>query len=182
MQKLRHSEIGPSLKGISMLLQSAVIDRLFGRLSATYGREFLSRYEGVDEAAVKAAWAHELSGFAGRLDAIAWALDRLPQRAPNAIEFRALCRAAPVPDVPRIEQAAAAVEVVRAELARIGPLRVGAAGDAWARRVLAKHARGEPVSRYARTMAAEALGRQVTAADAPAPSECGNGLEGSKAC
>src|SRR5574337_288724 len=165
-----------------MLLQPAVIDRLFDRLAATYGREFLARYEGVDDAAVKAAWAHELAGFGDKLHAIAWALERLPQRAPNAIEFRALCRAAPAPSVPRIEQSAAAPDVVRAALARIGPLRVGSAGDGWARRVLAKHARGEPVSRYARTMAAEALGRQVTAADAPAPSECGNGLEGTAAC
>lgn len=153
-----------------MSLQPAVIDRLFERLGATYGREFTGRYDGIDDVAVKAAWAHELAGFAERLRDIAWALDHLPQRVPNAIEFRALCRMAPAPAVPRIERAPAAPQVVRDAMARLGPLRASAGGTEWARRILAKHARGEPVSRYARTMAAEAL-RDGRAAAPAAPTD-----------
>lgn len=156
-----------------MSLQPAVIDRLFERLAATYGRDFLARYEGVADAAVKAAWAHELAGFGERLRDIAWALEHLPHRAPNAIEFRALCRMAPAPDVPHLEHAPAAPEVRRAALERIGAAAGGATGDGWARRILAKHARGEPVSRFARNMAADALG---------ASKGCGNGREGVVAC
>lgn len=70
-------------------------DRLFLRLSVRYGESFLGQYRNQDMAAVKADWADVLDGWERCPSAIAWALDSLPERAPNAITFRNLCRAAP---------------------------------------------------------------------------------------
>lgn len=52
----------------------------------------------------KAAWAKELKGFADQMDKIAYALDHLPEKAPNVIEFRNLCRSAPQKELPRLER------------------------------------------------------------------------------
>ena len=73
-----------------MSLPLQVIERLFERLVATYGQEFVNKYQG-DLNQVKTVWAHELGGFANNLQSIATALESLPERAPNVIEFRNLC-------------------------------------------------------------------------------------------
>ena len=46
-----------------MSLQLKAVDHIFDRLSATYGRDFTGRWEGLDQNAIKSSWAHELSGF-----------------------------------------------------------------------------------------------------------------------
>ena len=84
-----------------MSLQIKAVDRIFHRLAATYGADFMRKYEGVDEADMKTVWAHELGGFAGDLMAIAWALENLPERCPNVIEFRAICRKSPRVELPQ---------------------------------------------------------------------------------
>lgn len=147
-----------------MSLPTRVIDRLFERLIATYGREFAARYEGIDTEAVKAAWAHELSGFAARLPDIAWALENLPERCPNAIEFRNLCRTAPAQNTPRLPEPPADPERVRAELAKLQAVRGGNAErdpKDWARVVLQRIERGERVLSYTRRSARAALGLQA---------------------
>jgi hypothetical protein len=106
-----------------MSLPCKVIDRLFDRLTVTYGAQFMRAYEGQQPAAVKSSWAHELAGFENRLDAVAWALETLPDRCPNVIEFRRLCRAAPSPDLPRLPDAVADPARVAAETARLGDVR-----------------------------------------------------------
>jgi hypothetical protein len=78
-----------------MSLPLEVIDRVFARLVATYGRDFSARWEGLDQNAVKSSWGHELGGYEKNLKAIAYALENLPERAPNVIEFRNICRRAP---------------------------------------------------------------------------------------
>ena len=80
-----------------MSLPLQAIDRLFARLQATYGRDFMERYIGLEAGAVKASWAHELSGFANDMHSLAWALEHLPERPPNVIEFRKIARQAPSP-------------------------------------------------------------------------------------
>lgn len=72
-----------------------MIDRLFARLTAVYGREFTGKFDGTTVDAVKAAWANELRGFEKNFEAIAWALDNLPEKCPNAVQFKFLCRRAP---------------------------------------------------------------------------------------
>ena len=72
-----------------------VIDRLFQRLAATYGAEWDRSISTVPLADIRTVWAHELQGFAGRLWRVAWALENLPERCPNVVAFKNLCRLAP---------------------------------------------------------------------------------------
>lgn len=90
------------------------IDRIFTKLSLTYGRAFMSQYEGLDPAAVKADWAMELSGFQRFPEALRYGLQNLPaERVPNVLQFRALCRRSPPPALkklpsPQMDEAARA--------------------------------------------------------------------------
>jgi hypothetical protein len=79
-------------------LPSPWVDSLFARLTVSYGRNFLSQYEGIDIAAVKADWANQLGWCKKDVDgkaeapAIAWALENLiPGKPPTSLEFRKLC-------------------------------------------------------------------------------------------
>ena len=110
-----------------MSLPTKAVDRIFHRLAATYGAEFMRKYEGVDEADMKTVWAHELGGFAGDLMAIAWALENLPERCPNVIEFRAICRKSPRVELPQLD-VKADPERVQSELAKLATARSVAAG------------------------------------------------------
>lgn len=140
------------------------IDRIFDKLTLTYGQSFLRRWADIDLNAVKSDWAHELAGFAQHPRAIAWALQNLPpEKPPTVLEFRALARKAPAEDTPRLEAPTAAAAVVQAELAKLAPIRVDHTArrgiDAsWAHRILAAHAAGVPktptVLRMAREVAA----------------------------
>ena len=121
-----------------MSLPCKVIDRLFDRLTVTYGVQFKRAYEGQDPSAVKTSWAHELGMFTGRLEPIAWALENLPERCPNVIEFRKICRAMPSPEVLQLPAAKADPARVAAELAKLGGVKnsvIGAkdsSGKQWA--------------------------------------------------
>lgn len=84
-----------------MSLPDAWIERIFLKLSVTYGQAFLRQYDGVDLADVKANWAHELSGFQQMPGAIRYGLEFLPaDRPPNVMQFRDLCRRSPPPPPP----------------------------------------------------------------------------------
>jgi len=147
-----------------MSLSLQATDRLFERLHATYGRDFMSKYEGLEVGAVKASWAHELAGFACNLHPLAWALEHLPERAPNVIEFRKIANAAPLPDVPRLEVVRANPARVAAELAKLAPLRVDRAtgkrsDTSWAERLKEKDETAPHlVTPAVRTMYRAALG------------------------
>jgi hypothetical protein len=133
-----------------MSLPLPVINRLFDRLSATYGRDFISRWDGLDANTVKSAWAYELSGVSGQLDSLAWALENLPERAPNLIEFRNLCRKSPRVDAPRLESPKADPVLAAMILAKlraiVAPSPLGM--KAWARRLKARHEAGERLNPY----------------------------------
>lgn len=149
-----------------MSLPFQAVERLFDRLTATYGRQFLNLYEGVEANAIKASWSHELSGFASNLQAVAWALENLPERAPNAIEFRNLCRRAPAPEVPRLPDPPADPQRIRAELAKLAPIiEAVKQGNPpqkldWARRIVARVDGGERMAPLTVRMAREALIRR----------------------
>lgn len=132
-----------------MSLPLAAVDRLFARLAATYGREWMQRWEGLDDKAVKALWGHELAPWANRLDAIAWALENLPERCPNAIQFRNLVRQAPAPAEALPALPAPNPDRMKQEMARLGhspgkPIeRDPGFHKAWAHRIVARHQAGE---------------------------------------
>lgn len=156
-----------------MSLSIEATDRLFSKLIAAYGNDFMRRWEGLNEMAVKACWSHELAGYAGgsdRMLPIKWALENLPEKAPNVIEFRNLCRRAPVPDLPRLEAPKADPERVQAALSKLASLRDACASGAragcgdgrdWARKIVQRHASGERVNVYPLRMAREALGLEA---------------------
>jgi hypothetical protein len=100
-----------------MSLPESWIDKIFTKLQLTYGRTFSSQYEGLDPLAVKADWAHELSGFEKHPEAIAYGLKHLPMdRPPNVLQFRALCRKLPPPEFKALPAPKADQEKVRAML------------------------------------------------------------------
>ncbi len=149
-----------------MSLPLEAVDRLFDRLAATYGRQWFLMWEGVEASAVKSLWAHELDAFSGSLKRIAWALENLPARCPNAVEFKALCRQAPAPEERQLPAPAADPERVKAELAKLAPVRKCAAGHtvdhkAWARSIINKHRGGLRVNPTALKLAREALRMNV---------------------
>ncbi len=108
-----------------MSISIKAIDRLFERLAATYGSAWSRQWSDVPLADVKTAWAHELSGYGGRLEVLAWALENLPERAPNIIEFRNLCRRSPAPEAPRLPEPKADPERLARELSKCRPQAIG---------------------------------------------------------
>ncbi len=127
-----------------MSLPSQTIDDLFDRLAATYGRQWFLLWDGVEAGAVKALWGHELAAFAGKRErCITWALENLPTRCPNAIEFKQLCRQAPSPDAPMLPLPKANPERMRAEFEKLAPTLTAMQSSieakdclAWARAIL----------------------------------------------
>ena len=79
-------------------LPDSWIDKLFSRLQGVYGRQFIGQYSqivgNIDEglANAKQIWAEELGCFYSNPDCIANALKNLPDRSPNLIQFKELCR------------------------------------------------------------------------------------------
>jgi hypothetical protein len=104
------------------------IDRLFHRLAATYGAEWDRSLGATPISDTKSVWAHELSGFSGNLQPIAWALENLPERCPNAIQFKNLCRQAPAPAtemLPSPKADPAIVKLITEKLASAPTHKVG---------------------------------------------------------
>ena len=147
-----------------MSLPSAAIDWVFDRLAATYGRDWLRKFDGIDPNAVKASWGHELDGFSNDLHAVAYALENLPEQVPNVIQFKAICRRAPTIAAPQLPSPPADPARVAAELAKLGGMRkpspsqyVG--GRDWAHRIMQKVDAGFPVGIYARKAAESVVNR-----------------------
>ena len=109
-----------------MSLPTKVIDRLFSRLALTYGSQWMALWQGADLNEVKSLWGSELALFSGRLEAIGWALENLPERAPNLVQFKALCRQAPRVEAPALPMPERNPERMREALQG---LRVLAGGD-----------------------------------------------------
>jgi hypothetical protein len=146
-----------------MSISIKAIDRLFERLAATYGLAWSRQWSDVPLSDVKTAWAHELSGYGGRLEVLAWALENLPERAPNIIEFRNLCRRSPAPEAPRLPEPKADPERLARELSKLQDLKqlVSKASKvdnkAWAKKILQRHADGEKTNPTSIRFAKEAL-------------------------
>jgi hypothetical protein len=148
-----------------MSLPLPAIDRLFDRLLVTYGVSFSRTFEGIDLNAVKSSWAHELAYYATNRDTmarIAWALDNLPERPPNVIEFRNICKRAPVTEVEVLPMPKANPERLKAEIAKLmGPAKVAASaptsGCDWAHRIVGRFNSGERLAASTLRFAQQAL-------------------------
>lgn len=147
-----------------MSLPMKAIDRLFERLGATYGKQWTSMWDGTPMSDVKSLWAHELSAYSGNLEALAFALENLPPRAPNCIEFKQLCRMAPRKEnAPAIEYTKADPARVQAEMAKLREAfkakpATGYDPKAWARAIITRHDAGEKINATPLHMARQALG------------------------
>jgi len=100
----------------------------------------------------KSAWAYELSPFENHLHRVAWALDNLPDKCPNPIEFKKLCRLAPEPEQPKIEAPKVDMGRLAAELAKLEPLKTE----------LKKSPSSKDCRAWAKTILAEPKGRTPT--------------------
>jgi hypothetical protein len=147
-----------------MSLPIKAIDRLFERLAATYGAAWTRQWADIPITDAKSAWAHELAGFNGQLEALAWALENLPEKCPNLIEFRNLCRRAPAPELPKLAEPKAAPERVRRELSKLGQIKQKVLGiktldgKEWARRIIQRYKSGEVINQTSLRFACETLG------------------------
>lgn len=147
-----------------MSLQLQAIDRLFDRLAASYGSSWTRLWDGVEADAVKSMWAHELGSYSKNLGAIAWALENLPDRCPNLIEFRNLCRLSPAPVVPQLPEPKAYPQRVAAELAKLGSIRLNPSEISphgmkqWAYTLKEREEAGDRLNQFQKRCWREALG------------------------
>jgi hypothetical protein len=148
-----------------MSLPAAWTDRIFEKLTITYGRDFLSRWEGMDLNAVKSDWANELSGLFRHPSSIAWALDHLPEKPPTVVQFRRIANEMPAQAAPRLEYDAAGQERIATEIAKLAPIVTKTRADSrdWARRIVAKAESGGDVTRVVLAMARDALNNREVA-------------------
>jgi len=134
-----------------MSLSVLAVERLFQRLTATYGSEFVNKWDKVSLPDLKTAWAHELSAYQDNLNAIGWALENLPDRCPNLIEFKSLCKQAPRPATGALDAPKAPADVVDKELAKMAAEAFKPPRDdngtvdhkLWAKKLKSKHDKGE---------------------------------------
>ena len=142
-----------------MGLPTQAIDRIFQRMAATYGAAWDRSLGNAPISDIKTAWGHELAGFENSLEDIAWAFDNLPERAPNVIEFKKICRLAPVKDVPQLAAPPADPERLKAELAKLGHItrKPRASDKDWARAIINRANAGEKVRPISLRFAKEAL-------------------------
>ena len=139
------------------------VDRIFDKLTLTYGQAFLARWRDIDIEKVKADWAHELAGLETAPHCISYALTHLVEKPPSVIEFRAMCRSAPAADLPRLPEPPADPQRVAQELNKLQaskqqPLQSIGNKD-WARRIVQRVREGDKtVRRAAHIMAMDALG------------------------
>ena len=144
---------------MSTVSMDTVIERLFKRLSATYGASWTRQYADVPANDVKTAWMYELEGYAGNLQAIAYALENLPERCPNVIQFRNICRAAPSVQTLQIERPKADPVIVAIILKGLAEKPIAAPVDwlDWARRIMARFNAGDKINPYTLFSARTAL-------------------------
>jgi len=142
-----------------MSLSTTVTDRLFSALFNIYGSQWLHQWKDNDLNEVKSLWSDQLGFFADHLDAIAWALDHLPDRVPNLVQFKRLCLEAPrAPKVQAIEwQVSAPIpEAIAQQLRKVtAPRKVD--HKAWAKNILKDVENGGKRSAISVRFAKEAL-------------------------
>lgn len=152
-----------------MAMPLAWLDRIFEKLTVTYGSAFMDRWRDVDIAKVKTDWLDELEGMEQHNGLmIGYALANLPEKPPTVIEFRNICRRAPIPEVPRLEGPKADPKRLKAEIEKLLAMVKATPAPAdkrdWARSLRARHHGGERLKAIQLRFAREALGAEWEAA------------------
>lgn len=149
------------------------VDRLFERMAATYTTAWVRQFDVVPMQDVKTAWAHELSVFGGRLEMVAWALENLPEKCPNVVEFKKLCAMAPRPADRQLPAPKADPERVASELSKLkevfkalAPCAHAVDPKGWAKAIVAREKAGEKLNPTTLRFAREALRVQLDAVEA----------------
>lgn len=145
-----------------MSLPASWVDRIFQKLTLTYGRDFAARWEGLDVSEVKADWAEALGGYEQHPEAIAFALTILdPAKPPTVLQFAELCRRAPVKAPLALESPAPNPEVATMALNALKRAGVKQVGDkSWAYRLRDREiqGKGKGLTSFQRHAWREALG------------------------
>jgi hypothetical protein len=140
------------------------IDRLFERLSMTYGIAWDNSIGSAPLNEIKTFWMNQLSGFMQSKEsmmAISWALNHLPERPPNLVQFKNLCYQAPAVERPQLPSPPADPERVKQELAKLGAMNKSKSDPKdWARKILGDYAAGVKKSPTVLKMARDALNVQ----------------------
>jgi len=137
------------------------IDRLFERLSLTYGNAWDNSIGTAPLNEIKSFWMNQLAGFLQSKEsmmAISWALNHLPERPPNLVQFKNLCYQAPAVEKPQLPSPPADPERVKQELAKLAGMNKSKSDPKdWARKILGDYAAGVKKSPTVLKMARDAL-------------------------
>ena len=140
------------------------IDRLFERLSMTYGNAWDNSIGSAPLNEIKTFWMNQLSGFMQSKEsmmAISWALNHLPERPPNLVQFKNLCYQAPAVEKRQLPSPPADPERVKQELAKLsGMSKPKQDPKDWAQKILGDYAAGVKKSPTVVQMARDALNVQ----------------------
>ena len=140
------------------------IDRLFERLSMTYGIAWDNSIGSAPLNEIKTFWMNQLSSFMQSKESmmsISWALNHLPERPPNLVQFKNLCYQAPTVEKPQLPSPPADPERVKQELAKLaGMSKPKHEPRDWARKILGDYAGGAKKSPAVVQMARDALNVQ----------------------
>lgn len=134
------------------------IEKIFQKLTLTFGRDFLNRWEGIPIEEVKADWAHELRGFQQNPPALAYGLEHcIGGKPPTVQDFKAVClRRQDV--VLALPSPPASPEKVAAELAKLSKPVMLCDHKAWAKSLKCRHEAGEKLNANQVRCYTEALG------------------------
>lgn len=118
-----------------MSMSNAWTERLFTRMLARYGSAWINMWAGVDAQAMHDDWGQVLDGMPSHM--IVYGLDNLPERPPNATQFRAICVQHPARRAPELPAPPANPARVEAALTSMFAMQRQTAGDMkdWARRL-----------------------------------------------
>lgn len=124
------------------------VEYIFSVCAATYGEAWDRSLGRAPITDTKTAWLNAVAQFNSKpgKKRIMWALDNLPDRAPNPIQFRNLCQSAPMPETPTLEAPKADPERVAAELAKLGKVvaaKPAANSKQWAHTLKAREEAGD---------------------------------------
>lgn len=136
------------------------VDKIFKKLTLVHGRDFLSKWEGLDMNDVKVDWAHELAGLQENPACIRHALENMPSaKPPTVLEFRALALKCPAPAAPALPAPGLDAEVAAGFIgkAKAAQERGVASPKDWAHTIIRRHEAGEKIGLYSLNLARSAI-------------------------